>query len=274
MPEGPEIRLAADEVERAVIDKPLLEVFFGLPALKDYEDILKHATVHAVQTKGKALLTHFDNGYSIYSHNQLYGKWYIKPSFAYPKTNRQLRLALHTDDRSALLYSASDIAIMQTDEVPQHPFIKKTGPDVLSETVTVNDLLRQMTDKRFVNRQLGGLLLDQTFIAGIGNYLRTEILFITGLHPKKRPADLSDTALIRLAEAVILMMTRSYETKGLTLDPERVQAKKAAGEPRSHYRHFAFNRHMEPCYQCRTAIEKITIASRRLYVCPVCQPSG
>lgn len=273
MPEGPEIRIAADQVEKAVIMKPLLEVRFGLPDLKSYDEWFAGNKVKAIQTKGKALLTHFDNGYTIYSHNQLYGKWYVTDSFTYPKTNRQLRLALHTEDKSALLYSASDIQVLKTEDVPMHPFVKKVGPDVLSEDVTAYDLKLHMEDQRFFRRNLGGLLLDQAFVAGIGNYLRTEILFVTGIHPAKRPFDLSAEKRYELAKAVIQLMERAYRTKGITLDPEIVARKKAAGEPRSQYRHFAFNRHMEPCYQCGGPIEKINVASRRLYVCPRCQPN-
>lgn len=272
MPEGPEIRIAADKIEGAIIQRPLLEVSFGLPDLKGYEDIFTGQTVKAIQTKGKALLTHFDNDLTIYSHNQLYGKWYITDSYTYPKTNRQLRLALHTEDKSALLYSASDIQVLKTIDVPTHPFVKKVGPDVLSEDVSANELKMHMEDKRFFRRQLGGLLLDQAFIAGIGNYLRTEILFVTGIHPAKRPCDVTDDQRLMIAKAVIELMERSYHTRGLTLDPDIVARKKAAGETRSHYRHFAFNRHMEPCYQCGGPIEKMNVASRRLYLCPTCQP--
>jgi endonuclease VIII len=70
------------------------------------------------------MLIRFDNGYTIYSHIQLYGKWYIRN----PKTNRQLRLAIHNENKSALLYSASDIEVLRDEEVPGHPFVSlKSG---------------------------------------------------------------------------------------------------------------------------------------------------
>ncbi|WP_435992565.1 DNA-formamidopyrimidine glycosylase family protein [Rossellomorea sp. LjRoot5] len=74
MPEGPEIRRAADNVERALKNKTVEDVYFAFPHLEGYEVLLKGSNVTRVDTKGKAMLIRFDNGYTIYSHNQLYGK--------------------------------------------------------------------------------------------------------------------------------------------------------------------------------------------------------
>ncbi|MCF2132653.1 endonuclease VIII, partial [Strepomyces sp. STD 3.1] len=123
MPEGPEIRIAADKVQKALTAYNVGEVWFAFPQLKHYEELLQGARVKRVDTKGKAMLIRFDNGYTIYSHNQLYGKWYIRAAYSYPKTNRQLRLALHNEKYSALLYSASDIEVLRDEEVPLHPFV-------------------------------------------------------------------------------------------------------------------------------------------------------
>ncbi|WP_236784647.1 hypothetical protein [Alteribacter salitolerans] len=122
-----------------------------------------------VDTKGKAMLIRFDNGYTIYSHNQLYGKWMISNAYQYPRTNRQLRLAIHNEKKSALLYSASDIDVLRDEEVPAHPFVSRAGPDILSEKVATVDLYHRFCSKSFVARRWSGLLLDQAFIAGIGN---------------------------------------------------------------------------------------------------------
>ena len=111
MPEGPEIRLAADKIEAVLRDKPAERIEFGLAPLKRFTKPLTGSTVLSLETRGKALLTHFDSGYTIYSHNQLYGVWRVVKRDKLPKTNRQLRLAIHTDQHSVLLYSASDISV-------------------------------------------------------------------------------------------------------------------------------------------------------------------
>ncbi len=112
MPEGPEIRIAADKIAKAIALKPITKIFFAFEHLKPYEEILAKQLVTTVDTKGKAMLIRFDNGLSIYSHNQLYGKWLICQANNYPQTKRQLRLAIHNEQKSALLYSASDIEVL------------------------------------------------------------------------------------------------------------------------------------------------------------------
>ena len=97
MPEGPEIRRAADKIEAVLQNRTVEKISFGLPPLKKYARRLKGSKVLSLETRGKALLTHFDSGFTIYSHNQLYGVWRIVKRDKLPKTNRQLRLALHTD---------------------------------------------------------------------------------------------------------------------------------------------------------------------------------
>ncbi|MBW3112201.1 endonuclease VIII [Bacillus sp. MCCB 382] len=271
MPEGPEIRRAADNIERALRNKTVQDIYFAFPHLEGYEDLLRGAIVTRVDTKGKAMLIKFDNGFTIYSHNQLYGKWYIRNLYNYPKTNRQLRLALHNEKKSALLYSASDIEVLRDEEVPEHPFISKVGPDLLSEKVTVDDLFERMKDKRFRNRKWAILLLDQGFVAGIGNYLRSEIMFTSGIHPSLRPIDCPPDQLKIAAESIIHLVKQSYETGGITNDLELAKKLKAEGVKRSRYRHWVFNREEASCFICGSEIEKTVAASRRLYFCPVCQ---
>lgn len=271
MPEGPEIRRAADNIERALRNKTVQDIYFAFPHLEGYEDLLRGAIVTRVDTKGKAMLIKFDNGFTIYSHNQLYGKWYIRNLYNYPKTNRQLRLALHNEKKSALLYSASDIEVLRDEEVPEHPFISKVGPDLLSEKVTVDDLFERMKDRRFRNRKWAILLLDQGFVAGIGNYLRSEIMFTSGIHPSLRPIDCPPDQLKIAAESIIHLVKQSYETGGITNDLELAKKLKAEGVKRSRYRHWVFNREEASCFICGSEIEKTVAASRRLYFCPVCQ---
>ncbi|MFP3367116.1 endonuclease VIII, partial [Pseudoalteromonas sp. SIMBA_148] len=73
----------------------------------------------------------------------------------------------------------------------------------LSEKVTVDDLFERMKDKRFRNRKWAILLLDQGFVAGIGNYLRSEIMFTSGIHPSLRPIDCPPDQLKIAAESII-----------------------------------------------------------------------
>ena len=73
-----------------VIDTTPRKVQFELPRLKRFESAVSGQVVTAVRTHGKALIIHFDEGLSMYSHNQLYGKWMVRKRGSLPNTNRSL----------------------------------------------------------------------------------------------------------------------------------------------------------------------------------------
>ncbi len=272
MPEGPEIRRAADRVERAVAGHVAERIFFGLPRLKRFEDELSGRRVERVETRGKAMLTWFEGEMAVYSHNQLYGRWMICKHGERPKTGRSLRFAIVSSKKDALLYSASDIEVLAAEEVPEHPFLKRLGPDLLSEKGWGAAQLRsRLLSKRFRNRGLSSLLLDQAFVAGLGNYLRSEILFVGGVRPGRRPAELETDEVAAVAAAIATITRRAYKTGGITTDEARVREAKAEGVPRRGYRHYVFAREGRACRVCGTPVERVDGGGRRVFFCPQCQ---
>jgi endonuclease-8 len=271
MPEGPEIRRAADSVALALEGRRIEQIRFGLPKLRHHARNLRGYRVSAVETRGKALLTHFEHGYSIYSHNQLYGVWKVIEGHKLPKTNRSLRLLLQTTTHSAILYSASDISVWPSEALHEHPFLAKIGPDIMSPDLHWRDVAARLADTRFANKALSTLYLDQAFLAGNGNYLRSEILHDAGLHDMRSPADLSRGELGRLARSTLELSRRSYETGGITLAPRLAKSLQSKGLPRGLRRFYVFGRTGRPCYHCSGEIQRRESSGRRLYFCPNCQ---
>lgn len=271
MPEGPEIRIAADKIAKAIAFKPITDIFFAFEHLKSYEEILTQQLVTGVDTKGKGMLIRFDNGLSVYSHNQLYGKWMIRKAHNYPETKRQLRLAIHNEKKSALLYSASDIEVLDKDAIAIHPFLSRLGLDVLDSKTTTKKVKTRLADESFYRRRFTSLFLDQRFLAGLGNYLRSEILFVARVHPTLRPVDCSNEQISALAKAAIEVPQQSYQTQGITNDLKLVRSLKEQGYTRKNYRHWVFGREERPCYICNTSILKEISGGRRYYFCPNCQ---
>ena len=274
MPEGPEIRLAADKIAAIVEGKPLRRVMFSQHRLRHFGPQLSGNVVSNIETRGKALLTHFDNGLSIYSHNQLYGVWKIASAGKLPKTKRRLRLALHAHDYSALLYSASDISVWQTKDLPHHPFLMKLGPDILDPNVSWCAVADRLLGRRFLNRPLHSILMDQAFMAGVGNYLRSEILFQARLSPKLKPKQLNTLAVELLANAILDISRRSYESKGITLLPQMRREIQSEQMGRARHRFYVFGRDGQSCYLCNTTIVRQEFGGRRLYWCENCQRDG
>lgn len=273
MPEGPEIRRAADQIAEILEGETVTTVRFGQPWLRSFANQLQGHKVEQIETRGKALLTHFDHGLSIYSHNQLYGIWKVVKGHNLPKTNRSMRLLLQTARHSAVLYSASDISVWETQELASHPFLAKIGPDVMDPLLTWRTVAERLRAPRFAKKELAALYLDQTFLAGNGNYLRSEILHDARLHPGARPAKLSRAELGRLARSTLALSRRSYETGGITLKPRLSAALKAQGLSRAWRRFYVFGREDYPCYTCHKPIRRREMSNRRLYYCPTCQTS-
>lgn len=274
MPEGPEIRRAADRVARVLVNNRIEAVNFGLPRLKEFEESLSGNTVSAIDTRGKAMLTRFDNGLTIYSHNQLYGRWYTVRRPRMPRTNRQLRIELRTQTHKALLYSASDIEVLDEDQLDRHPFLSRVGPDILNRSLTQSQIVERLCDPTFRNRSLGNLYLDQRFLAGNGNYLRSEILWAAGLHPKLKPVGLAEIERETLAKETLRIARRSYRTRGVTVAPKLANQLQASGLPYQAYRFYVYGREGKPCHRCKSRVDRHTMDSRNLFLCLTCQPQS
>lgn len=262
MPEGPEIRRAADRLDAAIKNKVLTDVWFAFSSLRDMQHLLIGERVTSIETRGKALLTHFSNGLTLYTHNQLYGVWRVVATGTEPATNRVLRVRLAAADRTLLLYSASDIELLDKEGLARHPFLTRIGPDVLDTSLTVAQVRERLVSTRFRRRQLSALLLDQCFLAGLGNYLRVEILWQAGIAGTHRAEDLSEAQCDALAEALLAIPQLSYHTRG-------------KGKENVHhgavFSFRVFNRAGKKCPRCEGKIEKITLSSRPFYWCPGCQ---
>jgi endonuclease-8 len=188
-----------------------------------------------------------------------------------PRTTRELRLAIETDRNAILLYSASDIAVLDARGIAAHPFLSKLGPDLLDEATTPEVVRAQLDDRRFAGRTLATVLLDQAFVAGIGNYLRSEMLFVAGIRAQRRPKDLDDAERAALADAIVGVGRQAWKRAGVTNDWQRAQRLKAEGMSFEARRFHVFGRDGLPCWTCGEIVERTETGGRRLYTCPGCQ---
>ena len=271
MPEGPEIRRAADALFHVIQDSKLTLVKLDYPPIQSYRRRIVGSKITKIEAHGKALVTRFDSGLNMYSHNQLYGLWETtKPDAPY-LSRRQLRLELGSDKDCIRLYSATDIQFLSDQGLKVHPYLQKLGPDVLESTTTPDDIVDRLTSSRFANQTLGSLYLNQHFLAGIGNYLRSEILFRAGLSADLRPRALSRKAIRNLAKMTLTISRDSYRQAGVTRRMSEYRADRARGADFEAARFWVFDRLGQPCYQCNSAIEIRYQNQRRYYYCNKCQ---
>jgi len=271
MPEGPEIRRAADRIARVLAGRRVVSVEFHVPTLARHARALSGAHVVSVTPRSKALLIHFSTGAILYSHNQLYGRWSVDRASKAPTSRRALRVAIATKDHVARLYSATDIDVLDGVTLAAHPYVSQLGLELLDDTTTIEDAIRQAHAAPFQRRALAGLLLDQGFYAGLGNYLRSEILYVAGLRHSDVLGHLSPEARTRLGETAFALTHQAYRHRGVTNDLSRAAALKAEGMSFGHYRHHVFDRAGEACWQCAHPIERVDVGGRGIYFCRRCQ---
>ena len=120
-------------------------------------------------------------------------------------------------------------------------------------------------------KALNSVYLDQAFLAGLGNYLRSEILFVAGIHPVEKHAILPKVKLANSPERLEISQ-RSYALQGVTIPERRYNALKKKGLSYGKARFFVFSRARQPCHICDTQIERSVANSRRIYTCAGCQP--
>jgi endonuclease-8 len=273
MPEGPEIRRAADCLAAVLVDAGPTRVELRPAALRRWSRTLSGREVRSVVPRGKALLTTFDGGLALYSHNQLYGEWDVLAPAAATDARRQVRVVIATAVARAVLYSATDIAILDAAAIATHPYLAKLGPDVLDPATTAPQIASRLDAPRFRGRSLAALLLDQSFAAGLGNYLRSEILHLAGLRADRRPRDLDPATRRRLARLVVDVPRRSYRTAGVVTSAAVARAERQRGAAFEDWRFHVFDRAGRPCRACGTPIERVDIGGRGVFFCPGCQPS-
>lgn len=134
----------------------------------------------------------------------------------------------------------------------------KLGPDALL-------IQREMFLERLsgLRRQLKPLLLDQSFVAGLGNIYADETLFRAKLHPLKLSSDLKTEEADRLYDALHDVITQAVREKGANIDG----VFEAGSFPVAVY-----GRGGKPCIDCGALVVKERLGQRGTHFCPVCQP--
>ena len=271
MPEGPEIRRVGDSISRVLVGKEIIESYFYYERIKNMEEIVRNKNIKEITTRGKALLIRFKNDWTMYSHNQLYGKWTVNLNSTKIESKRALRVVFKTKKHTVRLWSATDIDLLPTSKENEHLFLKKIGPDVLNELCSVQLIEERLTSKIFHKKKASTLMLDQTVLSGLGNYLRSEILFDAKIHPDDRPFDLDKERITQWAKSIKNISLLAYKTGGFTVSKAIADRNKANGEPKKSYRHAVFMRHQYECLNCMSLIERKWYGKRKLDYCPKCQ---
>jgi formamidopyrimidine-DNA glycosylase len=151
--------------------------------------------------------------------------------------------------------------------------LEKLGPEPLERSFTAERFGRLLHRH---HRAVKPLLLDQTFVAGLGNIYVDEALWKSGIHPLRVSSSLSPKETAGLHRAVRYVLRKGLRNLGTTLGRGQANFYSLSGSRgRNAEKLFVFRRTGEACPRCGTPIERIKVAQRSTHVCPRCQhPRG
>jgi formamidopyrimidine-DNA glycosylase len=172
------------------------------------------------------------------------------------------RLILTLSQDSSLIFSdARKFGRVWLTADPQ-AFFADLGPEPLSDEFTPRVFYERLQGRR---RQLKPLLLDQAFLAGLGNIYTDEALHLAKLHPLTP----SDSVSAQQAEGLWQAIRRVLE-EGIRRSGASIDWVYRGGDFQNHFR--VYRRTGEPCPACGTKIERLLVGQRGTHFCPHCQP--
>ena len=238
MPEGDTVWLAGKRLHEALAGDVLLRSDFRVPQLATAD--LSGRSVLEVVPRGKHLLTRLSGGLSLHTHFRMDGSWHLyRPGDRWTGgPDWQVRAVLETASWQAVGYRLPVVELLDTAD--EDAVVGHLGPDLLGPDWDLDEAVRRLRAQP--DAQIGLALLDQRNLAGLGNLYRCELLFLRGLTPWLRVAEVPDLpALVDRGRRLMLANRDRWEQS-------------TTGSLRPHELHWVFERSGRPCRRCGTRI--------------------
>jgi endonuclease-8 len=261
VPEGDTILRAARAMDKAIGGREITGFRSPLPRLAGVD--LTGRRVAKVEARGKNLLVRLDDGSTLLSHMRMTGSWHLyRPGEAWRKPERQARAVLETSDFVAVCFNAPVLELLSERRLARHAGVTELGPDILeSGPFDFPEARRRLRERNAA--PIGEALVVQRAVAGIGNIYKSESLYLSGVDPFRRVADLDDAELDGL-------LARARELMTANLGGE---ARTTTRRGSNSGRYWVYGRSGQPCRRCRTRIRmrRQGLSGRSTYWCPRCQ---
>jgi formamidopyrimidine-DNA glycosylase len=190
-----------------------------------------------------------------------------KPAGAHP-IDKHTHLVLRLADGSRLMFrdprTFGRLILVPGKTWAEHPRLRKLGPEPLEmKPATV---AKAWPDGSI--RPVKALLMDQEFLAGVGNIYADEALFLARVHPRRKAKSLKPAERLALLKAVKTVLRKGIKHQGTTFSDYR---KPDGGRGDNYERLMVYGRGGLPCRRCGKTLRKITVAQRGTVFCPGCQ---
>jgi formamidopyrimidine-DNA glycosylase len=290
MPELPEVETITRALKPHIEGLKIIRVDFRLPRMvegepADLSSYLQGRRIRHVQRRGKYLGLELDQG-ALIVHLGMTGQLTFSPAefsedpaFRRTVTGMQKALGVHPVDKHThlVLHFANGARLLFRDPrtfgklipVPsgnwlKHPRLVRLGLEPLESTIAS---LAQAYPGHST-RAIKAVLLDQGFLAGVGNIYADEGLYAAGIHPATPTCKLTVDQVTCLLREVRAALQRGIKNQGTTFSDYR---KPDGGKGSNQERLQAYGRGGEPCRRCGSPLKKSVIAQRGTVFCPQCQ---
>lgn len=233
---------------------------------EDLIDQLKGKKILDVRRRGKMILLCCQGNISLLFHLKMTGMFLFSDQEQELDRHTHFILSFKGQERELRFRDVRKfgfISCVRTDEDSGIDELKPLGPEPL-------EIDFRAFQRLFQRRKacLKSLLLNQRFIAGIGNIYADEILFRSRLHPLIPASQLRKDDLKRLHKAVRDVLMNAIEHRGSTIK----DFKDAAGQEGNFQNHLkVYGRESLPCFTCKESITRLRIGGRSSFFCPECQ---
>ena len=265
MPELPEVETIKRDLEKVILGKKITEVCVhhpGVvrePSVEKFKKGIEGAIVKNILRKAKVLILELSNGRSLVIHLKMTGQ------LVYPGEGKKSRVTFHLSNGKILDFNDQRLfaELRLLDDWRSLKFIQGLGPEPFDLT---QGKFKEMLAKK--KAKVKPLLMDQTFISGIGNLYAAETLFRARIHPERPAQSLSDKEKELLFKEIKAVLNEAIHYGGSSVD----DYVRLSGKPGSYVAHHkVYGREGKPCLVCKTPIKRISLGGRGTYFCRKCQ---
>ena len=266
MPELPEVETIKRELACALVGKKITEVVVHNPKVirepvaAKFKLGLAGATIKGILRRAKLLLVELSNGKTLAIHLKMTGQL-VYPGKGLPSA----RVSFYLSDGKILDFNDQRLfaELRLIEDWHALKFIQGLGPEPFD--ITPGQFKEMLASKK---TKIKPLIMDQTFISGVGNLYAAEALFRARIHPARSANSLTDKEKVLLFKEIKDTLTEAIKYKGSSVD----QYVQLSGEPGSYVKfHKVYDRAGKPCLVCKTLIKRISLGGRGTYFCPRCQ---
>ncbi len=286
MPELPEVETIVSELKRALIGATILDAQFSRPKLikgisyPSFRKTIAKKKIQKIERRAKYILFSLSGGKTLILHLGMTGRLLLHPKkekgevvnlkTKKKEPDRFVRGQFLLDKNRILDFSDlrlfGKIYLLNTADVAKNNPIKKLGIDPLSKEFTLPLFIQQLKKRK------GGVkvvLMDQAFLAGIGNIYSDEILFEAKVHPLTKTQNLKPAQTKALYSAIKKILKLGIKYRG-TSDSDYFDLYGGVGTFQKHLK--VYRKTGKPCPRpCKGIVTRIKINGRSAHYCSVCQ---